>query len=148
MKLYIEDNEAIPAVQVLPDADPTPNGFTEKVSIADWDKYGVQGAGVKGLRDAYVNNFLAGWGAMSDAEKKALIRAHVWDAGATAEELDALYTEDQRDEFEDIVMNAHRKLGCVITPSTTPSSKKRIDWTADDLEVADPKTVEPHLIIQ
>lgn len=148
MKLYVEDNEAIPSVQVLPDADPAPDGFTEKVTIADWDSYGLQGTTKKGLRDVYINQFLAGWGAMTDAEKKALIKVHVWDAAATVPELDALYDPEQRDQFEEDVIQAHRKLGCIITMSTTPASKKRINWTADDLEVVDNKVIEAHLTIQ
>ena len=40
MKLYIEDNQTLPAVQVLQDADPAPVGFTESNTIDDWYKYG------------------------------------------------------------------------------------------------------------
>ena len=40
MKLYVENNEAIPAIKVLQDSDPAPSGYTEKTSIEDWYKYG------------------------------------------------------------------------------------------------------------
>jgi hypothetical protein len=40
MKLYVENNESIPAIKVLQDSDPAPSGYTEKTSIEDWYKYG------------------------------------------------------------------------------------------------------------
>jgi len=45
MKLYIEDNQNIPSIQILPDTDPTPTGYTEKTSIEDWHKYGRRSLG-------------------------------------------------------------------------------------------------------
>lgn len=41
MKIYTEDNEAIPAIQVLPDVDPAPTGYTEVTDIVDAKKYGL-----------------------------------------------------------------------------------------------------------
>jgi len=40
MKLYVENNEEIPAIKVLQDSDPAPSGYTEKSSIEDWYNYG------------------------------------------------------------------------------------------------------------
>lgn len=40
MKLYVENNEAIPAIKVLQDSDPAPSGYTQKTSIEDWHQYG------------------------------------------------------------------------------------------------------------
>jgi len=40
MKLYVENNEEIPAIKVLQDSDPAPSGYTEKISIEDWHQYG------------------------------------------------------------------------------------------------------------
>jgi hypothetical protein len=42
MKIYIEDNQPIPAVKVLPDGDPPPTGYTEATSIVDIQKYGEE----------------------------------------------------------------------------------------------------------
>jgi len=41
MKIYIEDGQANPAVQVLPDADPAPSGYTLATTIEDFNKYGL-----------------------------------------------------------------------------------------------------------
>jgi hypothetical protein len=41
MKLYTEDGQAIPAVQVLPDADPAPTGYTEVTTIESFLEYGL-----------------------------------------------------------------------------------------------------------
>jgi hypothetical protein len=39
-KLYIEDGEAIPAIQILPDVDPAPAGFTISANPSvDFDSY-------------------------------------------------------------------------------------------------------------
>lgn len=148
MKLYVEDNEAIPAIQVLVDSDPTPDGFTEKTTIVDWDIYGLKAISKKVLRDVYVNQFLPVWGAMSDIEQKALVRLYVWDSSATLEELNALYTLNQRKDFEEDVIISHRKIGCAITMSTTPGSIKRINSTLDDTLVLSNIIIEPHLSIQ
>jgi hypothetical protein len=42
MKLYTEDNEAIPAVVVLPDTDPAPTGYSEIVDIEGAYKHGLK----------------------------------------------------------------------------------------------------------
>ncbi len=148
MKLYVEDNEAIPAIQVLADSDPAPEGFTEKVTIADWDTNGLKDISKKELRDVYINQFLSGWGTMSDTEKKSLIRVFVWDSSATDTELDELYTPSEREELEEDVIRAHRKYGCAITMSTTPGSKKRINLTSDDSETPSAIIIKAHLSIQ
>lgn len=41
MKLYIEDNETIPAVKILEDAAPAPSGFTDKTDdLISWRDHG------------------------------------------------------------------------------------------------------------
>ena len=40
MKLYKEDNEAIPGYQILPDGEAAPTGFTEVTDIVEFEKYG------------------------------------------------------------------------------------------------------------
>lgn len=39
MKIYLEDNVAIPAVEILADTDPAPIGFTEATTVANFLKY-------------------------------------------------------------------------------------------------------------
>jgi len=39
MKLFIEDNETLPAVYVEPDSTTTLTGFTHSTKVSDWDKY-------------------------------------------------------------------------------------------------------------
>jgi len=45
VKLYAEDNEAIPAIEVLKDTDTPPAGFSEITSIELWERYGRQAVG-------------------------------------------------------------------------------------------------------
>lgn len=40
MKIYLEDNESLPAVKVLQDSDPAPSGYTLVSDIVDFWKYG------------------------------------------------------------------------------------------------------------
>jgi len=41
MKIYIEENEDIPAIIILPDLDPIPSGFVESDNnLVSWHKYG------------------------------------------------------------------------------------------------------------
>jgi len=42
MKLYVENNETIPAIKVLQDSDPAPSGYTQKTSIEDWYNFGYE----------------------------------------------------------------------------------------------------------
>lgn len=51
MKIYKEDNEAIPGIKVLPDADQAPAGFSEIVDIEEAHRYGIK----------KVSKGLAGW---------------------------------------------------------------------------------------
>ena len=42
MKLYLEDNEQIPAIQVLNDADPAPSGYTNvSQDLLMWEEYAL-----------------------------------------------------------------------------------------------------------
>lgn len=52
MKLYKEDNEALPAYQILTDTDPVPSGFTETTDIIEWSNQSRRlMKTIKGFRD-------------------------------------------------------------------------------------------------
>jgi len=82
MKLYIEDNQTLPAIAILPDADPAPAGYTESNTIEDWHKYGGRVLGefkghnyltwrkqIGGLIVAIVQPDYSNWAGLNAAEK-------------------------------------------------------------------------------
>ena len=83
MKLYIEDNQPIPAIQILDDSAPTPSGYTEGTSIEDWFNYGRRSLGaffgfnfftwrnkIQELVIAIVNSDFSNWNGLSPEEKE------------------------------------------------------------------------------
>ena len=54
MKLYLEDNETIPAVQVLEDSAEAPIGYTQTDTIEAWYKYGRKAADYKAVRSEII----------------------------------------------------------------------------------------------
>ena len=96
MKLYIEDSEAIPAIQVLPDADPAPSGFTEDTSIEGWDKYALRFGNVdfKAVR-AEIKTLVASktYALCTTAEK--IIALQFFVAGPGIDYFDPLLTQEQ-----------------------------------------------------
>lgn len=83
MKLYVEDNQTIPAVLILQDADTPPSGYTEKTSIEDWFNYGRNSLGaffgfnyltwrgkINELMIAIVNADFSNWNGLSTPEKE------------------------------------------------------------------------------
>ena len=149
MKLYIETVGAIPAIQVLPDGDSTPAGFTESNTVDDWYTHGNKII-LKTVRDEFIGDQMSTWtsGPLTDAEKKQLIEYWVWPSGTSDGELDALYTDAERDAFKLKVVVAHREAGCVLTKSTTIASNEYINYTVDDTEVLTTDTILPHQIIK
>lgn len=124
------------------------NNATDITNLSNWKTYWQDVYDIKAFRDVMIADYIGTWGTLTDDEKKILIEFHVWPLATPDVELDALYDDDTRDGFLSDICTYHRGIGCVITNSTTPASKKRINWTADDLEVADPKVIEPHLSIE
>ena len=133
---------------VAVDVPSLPANYTDITSLSNWKLYWQDVYDIKAFRDVLLADYIGSWGGLSDDEKKILIEFHVWPSGTPDAELDALYTDDEREGFLADICTHHRGLGCVITKSTTPGSIKRINWTADDLEVADPKVIEAHLTIE
>ena len=83
MKLYIEDNQTIPAIQILDDGATPPVGFSEGTSIEDWFKYGRGSLGaffgfnyltwrmkVQGLVIAIAGSDFSTWNNLSTPEKE------------------------------------------------------------------------------
>jgi len=93
MKLYLEDNEAIPAIQVLPDADAAPVGFTQSDTIEHWDKYRGNCADYKAARAEIKRLYNATtFAALSTAEKIIVCNYFI----ATVAERDTIYTTEQQ----------------------------------------------------
>jgi len=83
MKLYIEDNQPIPAIQILEDSAPIPSGYTEGTSIEDWFKFARNSLGaffgfnfftwrnkIQELVIAIVNSDFSNWNGLSPEEKE------------------------------------------------------------------------------
>jgi len=85
MKLYIEENQPIPAIQILDDSEPTPTGFREGTTIVEWNKYGSECFGeffgfnyltwrkkIQSLMIAIVNPDFSNWNGLSLEEKEVV----------------------------------------------------------------------------
>jgi len=134
MKLYIEDNETLPAVQYLPDADPEPDGFTITTNPVDWDKHFKDtGFSYKTFRNEMITQFEPGWSGYNDAKKKALIRNFIYPSETTNSELNALYPVSERKTYRQEVMRIlDRGKLLSIAKSITSGSKKRFQLQVDD----------------
>lgn len=77
-------------------------GYTDKTSLVNWDLYGAQVDGLtyRDFRDILITDFVGDWATLSDADKKTLIRHYVYDSTETIPNLDLLYTQVERDDFQ------------------------------------------------
>lgn len=78
MKIYFENGVTPPNVQILPDSDPTPTGYTEDTSIANFFDYGTQ----YGLTNVQVVeeiiNLITDWSTFPAADKLRLQELADW----------------------------------------------------------------------
>jgi hypothetical protein len=81
MKLYIEDNETIPAAQVLQDSETTPVGYTDfSNDLLKWRDYGQSAAeDYLQYRNSVSKYFdVSLWGSMSNEEKYLIIKLDIY----------------------------------------------------------------------
>lgn len=105
MKLYIEDNEDLPAVQYLADGEDAPTGYTITTDPVDWNNHlnGID-AIYFDIRNEMIDQFESNWGGYSDPQKQALVKNYIWPSETNTEDLDNIYTQEERDEYQDLVM--------------------------------------------
>lgn len=109
--LYKEKNQNIPAYIVQDSTLPAPNVEDwEDVSsnVADWETaQGKSGLTKLSLRCIFYEQFVMPgvWATMGSAEKKTLLRAAIWPFDVPLTELNALYTESERDVYCDLMFN-------------------------------------------
>jgi len=143
MKLYLKDEETIPAVQYLADGAEDPEGYTETTDPEDWDKYFIfADVSYKDFRNSMISNLESSWGSYSDDQQKALIRNYIWPSETSDEDLDALYSDADRDMFRDLVMTTLSCLECVVRKSITADSTKFCDLQLADDGVMAPKEIK------
>ena len=122
-------------------ATTVPTDYADITSLTNWKLYWNRILSIQAFREILIDDYISEWETLSDDDKKILIEFHVWPSGTPDAELDALYTDAQRESFADDIIVQHRQIGCVITKSTTASSKKYIKYTVDDTEVITTDTI-------
>ena len=112
----------------------TSAGYTDVTNFDYWEQYWfLTDKNSKEFRNILIDEANANWGTYADADKKAHIRSNVWPSGTPDAELDALYTDAERDDFQKNTMELlNRNCLCDIRQSTTGSSKKFFDQQNDD----------------
>jgi len=84
--------------------DTVSTGYTELTSISDWTTYGERTIGAyRTFRNELISNFTS-WATYSDADKKLLIEHYVYLSTETSDNLDLLYSEQARDDFQKQVL--------------------------------------------
>jgi hypothetical protein len=78
MKIYFENGVTSPNVQILPDADPTPSGYTENTSIANFFAYGIQYGLTNAQTVKEIINLISDWATFPAADKTALQELANW----------------------------------------------------------------------
>lgn len=85
--------------------DPTPSGYTDVSSLANWEIYGwATGLSFEAYRNLLIDQYLSGWAGMSDADKQVLVRYHICPDGTGQAELDALWSAVEREAFRAVVI--------------------------------------------
>lgn len=107
MKLYIENNQAIPAGILLQDIDPAPAGFTLSVKAADFKKFSYLFGSYREMRNEIITSALPNWATITSAEKMVLVENYVFPTTETSVNLDLLYPLIERNKFRD---NAIKRL--------------------------------------
>ena len=121
MKIYIEDGESLPAVQVLPDADSAPTGFTEATTITNVIRYAgkVGGYDYKAIRSkVQVLAATTGFTNLSTPEKELTSQ---WFAVITADR-DTIYTTEEQILY-----------GKIFHQSSTACREDRIDRAISEI---------------
>lgn len=89
-------------------------GYTDKTTLTNWDLYGalVDGLDYDDFRNILIADFVGSWGSLSDVDKKTLIRHYVYDSAETVPNLDLLYTQSERDDFQSRAAEALNTCDC------------------------------------
>lgn len=100
MKLYTENNETIPAIQILPDSDPIPSGYTDSSQdLIAWKNHGEQKC----------SDYLQ----FKDRIKEQL-NIKTWD-NLSNEEKDFTIEIDARESILDVATDASNKITHLLT---------------------------------
>jgi len=77
------------------------SGYTDITTLINWELYWSHtGIKYKDFRKQIKDDYEPSWATLSDDDKKTLIRHNHWPDSETQENLDALYTSQQRTDFK------------------------------------------------
>jgi len=118
-------------------------GYTDKLLAEEWDdlKWLLADMSIgryKIFRNDLISTFsvAAVWDTLTDISKKALVRNYVWKSTETTANLDLLYTQTERDDFQKQIMELlNSTCDCDIRKSVTVGSTKYFDQQNDDTGV-------------
>lgn len=92
--------------------------------------YGQAGASYVQFRNHLIENHISLWATLPDDDKATLVRNYVWPEGTTTEELDAIYTETERETYAKASMD--KLCDCAYDPKKSSSSLKFFLQEVDD----------------
>ncbi len=108
-------------------------GYGDITSLANWNTW-WKGTllDYKELRNELIAVFLPNWATLGNADKKILLTHYIWPSTETTVNLDLLYTQAERDAFQEIMMGLLDKCDCLIRKSNVIGSIKYFDYQVDD----------------
>ena len=102
-------------------------GYSDVSSVNNWRRFwSYVGINYKVFRNTLISEYVGSWGTLNDAQKKTLVRNHVYPASTTTADLDALWTAAKRVKQRFNLIRQFKRCGCVIQPSATANSEKLI----------------------
>lgn len=119
--------------------DTVSTGYSDISSPDNWDAHWAQivpQPGYKKIRNNLIAIYITPgtfWGTATTAEKQALVRNYVWPSSETTANLDLLYTQAERDDFQKTTMESlDATCEANIRRSNVSGSTKFYDYQSDD----------------
>lgn len=118
-------------------------GYTDVTSIANWDKFwGLVGLSYRTFRNGLIDDFVAQWGTLSDANKAILVSHYVYPAATGNAELNTHWPSATRKAQRKRVRQELRK-HYTVRKSSTSGSKKFFRIKVDDAGVITATEITP-----
>lgn len=111
------------------------SGYVDITTISNIDTWYIgAGASYKDMRNELISRYVPSWGTLTTIEKQTLVRHFVWDSTETTENLDLLYTQAERDDYQKKTMELlDATCEAVIRRSNVSGSIKYFDHQTDDV---------------
>lgn len=108
-------------------------GYSDVSGIDNWNRFWTYtGINYKEFRNTLISDYVGDWATLSDADKKILVKHHVYPVSTTTGDLDALWLASERADQRLDVINLYESCGCAVLRSATANSEELILTKTDD----------------